>query len=131
MPQGSSAWVWMSIATKSSMLGSFNWGMFVPGLISWLGKLIIRYNKLRKTAKNKAETGGRDGGGLRDRFLERCQFAESLGRHRPGRAAQDQCLHANQASDQALLQGGQGNPPDLFLRGLCQDHPLWRGSLAG
>jgi hypothetical protein len=31
MPQGSSAWVWMSIATTSSMLGSFNLDIWPPG----------------------------------------------------------------------------------------------------
>src|ERR1700730_6147305 len=56
MPQGSSAWVWMSIATTSSTLGSFNLGIWVPGgLILRFGELIILYNKFRKTA----ETMGR------------------------------------------------------------------------
>src|ERR1700730_16015170 len=91
-------------------------------------KLIILYNKFRKTAENKtAEIGGQDGArSLRDRFLERRQFAQSLGRHRPGRAAQDHSLHADESGDRALLQVGRRNPSDLFRRGLCEDHALWR-----
>src|SRR5580693_890775 len=61
MPQGSSAWVWMSIATKSSGLSTLSLGISVSqpgGLIFRSGKLIIPYNKFRKAAgtnKRRAE----------------------------------------------------------------------------
>src|ERR1019366_8731873 len=54
MPQGSSAWVWMSIATTSSMLGSFNFAIWFPAPDWMFGKLIIRYNKFGKPAGRHA-----------------------------------------------------------------------------
>src|SRR5689334_10872454 len=121
----------MSMATTFSMSGSFSLGMVssaAGGLILASGKLIILYNKFRKTAK----TGGRHGrdAGLRDRFLEGRQFAESLGRDRARRAAQDHPLHADQGGDRALLPRGRRNPSGLFRRGLRQNHPLWRADRA-
>src|SRR6188508_3041733 len=107
MPQGSSAWVWMSIATTSSMSGSFSLGISGSRrLIFRSGKLIILYNKFRKAAgKYRAKQGAWHGAGrgLRDRFLERRQPAQGLGRHRPGRAAQDHSLHADESGDRTVL----------------------------
>src|SRR5438046_3880758 len=135
MPQGSSAWVWMSIATTFSISGSLSLGIsgFPAGLIFGSGKLIILYNKFRKAAEAKEqEQGVQDvpGRRLRDRFLERRQSAKGLGRHRSRRAAQDHSLHADQGSDRTLLQIGWRGSPDLFRRGLRQDHPLWRADRA-
>src|ERR1700692_2470442 len=130
MPQGSSAWVWISIATKSSGLSTLSLGICVShpeylifgSLIFRSGKLIIPYNKFRKTAEQIPRTGARDGaGGLRDRFLERRQFAENVGRHRPRRTPQDRPLYADARSDRTVLQGGRRNPSDLFRRGFRQD----------
>src|SRR5215475_15387361 len=99
----------MSIATTFSILGSFSLGMFVSrgGLIFKRSKLIISYNKFRKTAAkdSRKRRGNREDGndaGLRDRFLERRRLAKGLGRHRPRRTAQDRSLHADPRSDRAL-----------------------------
>jgi hypothetical protein len=54
MPQGSSAWVWMSIATTSSILGSFNFAIWSPAPDWMFDKLIIRYNKFGKPAGRHA-----------------------------------------------------------------------------
>src|SRR5882724_11761011 len=116
MPQGSSAWVWMSIATTFSISGSFSLAISVVpgGLLFRLGKLIIPYNKFRKAAYASADRGGTHGAGksLRDRFLERRQSAQALGRHRARRAARDHSLHADQRGDRTVLQIGRRDPPD-------------------
>src|SRR3981189_2185463 len=123
MPQGSSAWVWMSMAVTFSISGSLSLGIlrFPGGLI---GKLIILYNKFRKAAETRSLThqGGRHGpnqvrvGSLRDRFLERRQSAQGVGRHRPRRAAQDASVYADKGSDRALLQIGRRGSSDLLRR---------------
>src|ERR1700716_3754749 len=101
----------MSIAVTFSISGSLSLGIlgFPGGLIFGSGKLIILYNKFRKAAEtNRRKQGGCNGagGGLRDRFLERRQFAKSLGRDRPRRAAQDHSLYADPRSDRTVLQVG-------------------------
>src|SRR5258708_29573751 len=60
MPQGSSAWVWMSIATTSSILGSFSFVILVSrrrrdgtALIVQSCKLVIPYNKFGKTPERQ------------------------------------------------------------------------------
>src|SRR6476620_3426000 len=59
MPQGSSAWVWMSIAVTFSISGSLSFGISgFPGLIFQFRKLIILYNKFRKAAEIKPLEGG-------------------------------------------------------------------------
>src|SRR5713226_4326579 len=139
MPQGSSAWVWMSMATTSSMLGIFSFVILASiGRRVAFCELIILYNEfgklgcnpapiilslpalgcslLRWKARNKAGGEGTDGAGgrLRDRLLEACQSAKGLGRHRSRRAAQDHSLHPDAGSDCAVLQGGRRRSPDLF-----------------
>src|SRR6266566_9676022 len=123
MPQGSSAWVWMSIATTSSMLGILGFGILasIDRGVAFC-KLIILYNEFGKPRYNPARpyyafqrpdvrfygrkpgtrpAEGTDGAGgrLRDRLLEAYQFAESLGRHRSRRAAPDHSLHPDAGSD--------------------------------
>src|SRR5437879_13383900 len=130
MPQGSSAWVWMSIATTFSISGSLSLGIWGSRRLAFgSGKLIILYNKFRKAAETRArKQGGSHGpsqvrvGSLRDRFLEGRQSAQGVGRHRPRRAAQDPSLYADQRGDRALLQIGRRGSSDLLRRGLCQDH---------
>src|SRR6185369_1325446 len=112
MPQGSSAWVWMSMAMTFSISGSLSLGIWASpgGLIFGSGKLIILYNKFRKTAEAKEQEQGAwhgASGGLRDRFLERRQFAKGLGRHRSRGAAQSHSLHADQRGHRTLLQIGR------------------------
>jgi 3-hydroxybutyryl-CoA dehydratase len=51
-------------------------------------------------------------GTLRDRLLERRQFAESLGRHRSRRAAQDHSLHADAGCA-------------LYCKAVGEDHPIY------
>jgi hypothetical protein len=56
MPQGSSAWVWMSIATTSSILGSFNFGMVDnPDDRFVAGRFGMRINKNDAALKASAE----------------------------------------------------------------------------
>src|SRR5436190_16804748 len=140
MPQGSSAWVWISIATTSSMLGISSFGILASiDRGAAFCKLIILYNEFGKPSCNPDPTilclqrsdvrfyrrrpgtrpaggEGTDGAGgrLRDRLLEACQFAESLGRHRSRRAAPDDSLHPDAGSDCAVLQGGRRRSPCLF-----------------
>src|SRR3954467_14939507 len=102
MPQGSSAWVWMSIATTSSILGSINLDM----LISWRSiDCTVRYRLYHPTISAKQETGAwHDAGrGVRDRLLETRERAETVGRHCARRAAKDNSIHPDAGGDRIVF----------------------------
>src|SRR5579871_2973667 len=67
---------------------------------------------------------------FRNRFLEGRRQAQGMGRHRPGRAAEDDPLHAHLGGDPQILPGDGRNPPALFRRSLCAQDRLWRSDRA-
>ena len=76
--------------------------------------MIILYNKFRKTAEAKEQEQGAwhgAGGDLRDRFLERRQFAQGLGRHRSRRATIPYTL-----TKEAI---------ELYCKSVGEDHPIY------
>src|ERR1700688_2912588 len=117
MPQGSSAWVWMSIATTSSSLGSFNFGIWFPdGLILWSGKLIILHNKFRKAAE--MVRGNRE-----DSMAQADAFETDFWKHANLRKVWDDIVpgEPRQTIPYALTR----DAIELYCKAVGEDHPIY------